>query len=153
MYKTAIAIFFLVGCLPLAADAEQDTSTNAVKAEKKVVAGAEKPIQLVPEGETHPPSIWMQQKLKHSQKIFAGMVEGDMLAVETAAHNLKFINRLEKFARGRSKAYRTQLRVFQHANEQILEGVKNDNLDRVMLGYQQLTVSCVTCHNQLRKIK
>ena len=120
------------------------TNTQAAQAKLEVA------VKLDENNPAQPPSVWMQQKLKHSQKIFAGLVEGDMFAVEDAARNLKFINRLENFVRGRTKAYRTQLRLFQHANAQILKGAEERNAERVLLGYQQMTVSCVTCHQQLR---
>ena len=108
------------------------------------------PVKLDPKGEAHPPSIWMQQKLKHSQNVFAGMVSGDLVQVEESAQYLQLVNRLESFARRRSPEYRTQLRVFRYANNEILKGAKEKNLNRVTLGYNQLTVSCVACHQQLR---
>lgn len=124
------------------------------KAEGKPVvkknASEEKPVKLSPDGEAHTPSIWMQQKLKHSQKIFAGMVEGDLFAVEDAARHLKFMSRLEYFVKARHKGYRTQLKAFYFANNEILEGAQEKNIDRVTLGYNQMTLSCVACHKQLR---
>lgn len=96
------------------------------------------------------PSVWMDQKLKHSQKIFAAMVEGDLFTVEDAARQLKFISRLENFVKARHKGYRTQLRAFNFANNEILEGAKEKNIDRVTLGYNQMTLSCVACHKKLR---
>lgn len=127
----------------------------AVKVQEKKKAKPEsktesKSVKLELDGESHPPSVWMQQKLKHSQKIFAGMVEGDLIAIEEAARHLQFINRLENFVRGQSKGYRTQLRQFQYANDEIVKGAKDKNLDRVTLGYSQLALSCVACHKQLR---
>jgi hypothetical protein len=128
----------------LAQDTDSKTKPESVQSESK-------PVKLDEQGEAHPPSIWMQQKLKHSQKIFAGMVEGNLLQVEDSARNLKRINRLESFVRGRSKEYRTQLRIFRYANEEILKGAAEKNLDRVTLGYNQMTLSCVACHKRLRQ--
>lgn len=102
-------------------------------------------------GESQPPSIWMRQKLKHSQRIFAAMVEGDLSQVEDSAQLMKTVNRLESFVRGKSKDYGTQLKLFQYANDEILKGAKERNLDRVTLGYNQMTISCVACHKQLRR--
>ena len=125
--------------------------SKKLAASKKPPATLESPVKLHPKGEAHPPSIWMQQKLKHSQKIFAAMVEGDLFQVEDSARHLKMINRLENFVRGKSRDYRTQLKLFQFANDEILNGAKEKNLDRVTLGYNQMTISCVKCHKQLRK--
>ena len=135
----------------LAADQQADKkSDQPASAAKENSDNPETKVQLKAGGESHPPSIWMQQKLKHSQKIFAGMIEGDMPAVETAARNLQLINRLEGFVRGKSKDYRMQLRLFQYANEEILKGAGERNADRVLMGYNQMTISCVACHKQLR---
>lgn len=111
---------------------------------------SETKVQLEEGGESHPPSVWMQQKLKHAQMVFSGMIEGDMPAVESAARNLQLINRLESFVRGKSKDYRMQLRLFRYANEEILKGAGERNMDRVLVGYNQMTISCVACHKQLR---
>ena len=135
----------------LAQETPTKVSNNPAGASEKATTGAEStPVKLDPKGEAHPPSIWMQQKLKHSQKVFAGMVEGDLVQVEESAQHLQLINRLESFARRRSTEYRTQLRLFRYANNEILKGAKEKNLDRVTLGYNQLAVSCVACHKQLR---
>lgn len=135
---------------------ETDRKAKAKKPTKKDAVAktdAGLPVKLDPKGEAHPPNIWMQQKLKHSQKIFAGMVEGDLFAVEDAAKHLMFLNRLEYFVHGKTKGYRTQLKQFQYANTEILKGAKEKNLDRVTLGYNQMTNSCVACHKQLRRSK
>jgi len=145
-------ILLLVATLSCVAD-ERKKDEQAVKPKPAVTktSSDEKPVKLTPDGEAHLPSIWMEQKLKHSQKIFAGMVEGDLFAVEDAARHLKFMSRVENFVKARHKGYRIQLRAFQFANEEILKGGKDKNIDRVTLGYNQMTVSCVACHKQLRE--
>ena len=87
---TLVAISF--HCLAQDVDSEKPAKTKPKSAQIE-----SKPVKLDAQGEAHPPSIWMQQKLKHSQKIFAGMVQGDLLLVEDSARNLKRINRLESF--------------------------------------------------------
>lgn len=157
MKTTTIAIFTLTLAATISAacigqDAKQPVpiaapATPAQDPDKQ----DSQPVKLEHDGEAHPTNIWMQLKLKHSQKIFTGMVEGDLLTVEDSAANLKLVNRLERFVKVKSTDYRTQLKLFQYANEEILKGAKENNLDRVTLGYNQMTLSCVACHKQLRK--
>ena len=136
---------FSLGCFA------QEVSTDLIRDEStEFLKEKEKPVKLTPDGEARLPSIWMQQKHKNAQKIFAGMVEGDLFAVEDAARHMQFLNRLENFVRAKDKGYRTQLNVFQFATKEIFQGAKDKNLDRVTLGYNQMTLSCVACHKQMR---
>ena len=133
--------------------AQESDSTNRdkqVDTSSKKTSDEEQPIKLDPKGEALPPSIWMQQKLKHSQNIFKGMVKGDLMLVEESARHLSVLHRLESFVRRDSKDYRAQMTLFEHANNEILKGAQAKNLDRVTLGYNQMTVSCVACHKHLR---
>lgn len=146
-----LSLILLLSLMSIPCNAQDRRETKQKpKTEPSQATSKEKLVKLTPDGEAHTPSIWMQQKLKHSQKIFAGMVEGDLFAVEDAARNLKFTSRLEHFVKARHKGYRTQLKAFYFANEEILKGAREKNIDRVTLGYNQMTVSCVACHKQLR---
>jgi hypothetical protein len=49
--------------------------------------------------------------------------------------------------------YRTQLEVFNDANEQIIRQAQKDNVEGAALAFTQLTISCVNCHKQLRESK
>jgi|GEM_PF-4767426 len=147
MKTITFALLLAIMSISCVAELNQETKP---KPKTTKSANEEKPVKLTPDGEAHKPSIWMQQKLKHSQMIFAGMVEGDLFAVEYAARHLKFMSRLENFVKARHKGYRTQLKAFQFANDEIIEGASEKNLDRVTLGYNQMTLSCVACHKKLR---
>ena len=119
------------------------------------LGAAEDTTPLADRGDAEPKaaSVWMKQKLQYSQKIFAGLTMGDLVAVEDDAKQMKLINRLESFVRGRSNPYRTQLKQFQFANDEIIRGAREKNIERVTLGYNQLSVSCVMCHKHLRERK
>ncbi len=49
--------------------------------------------------------------------------------------------------------YKTQLEVFATANEEIIRQADEDNVEGAALAFTQLTISCVNCHKQLRKIE
>ena len=93
----------------------------------------------------------MKQKLAFSQKVFAGLTEGNLVKAKEAAQAMKLLNKLELFARRKSPAYRRQLRMFEFANDEIVEGAENNNLERATLAYTQLSISCISCHRQLRR--
>jgi hypothetical protein len=98
-------------------------------------------------------SIWMKRKLEHSQKVFAALAAGDFEQIAASSKSLDTLNTLEKFIRGRNPEYRTQLEIFRYANQQILKQAEAKNLDGATLAFNQLTLSCVNCHRQLRDTK
>ena len=52
---------------------------------------------------------------------------------------------METWVRGTAE-YRTQLRIFQNANEQLIRMADEEKLDGAALAYVQLTLNCVNCH-------
>jgi len=46
--------------------------------------------------------------------------------------------------------YRTQLRLFEFADRELIRAAAEKNLDAATLAYNQLTVSCVNCHKIVR---
>lgn len=103
-----------------------------------------------PKATSDEPSVWMKMKLEYSKKIIEGLAAGDFDMIAKNASAMNGLNRIEDFVRGRTPGYRTQLRIFQHANEEIAAQAKSRNLEGVALAFNQLTMSCVSCHKQLR---
>lgn len=95
-------------------------------------------------------SVWMRMKLKQTQVILEGLTRGDFATVEKNATTMRRLSRLERFVRGRTPAYKTQLEAFQHANERIIQQAQKENLEGTALAYTQLTFSCIQCHQHLR---
>ena len=96
------------------------------------------------------PSFWMEQKLIFSQKILAGLSRGDFDEIHKNATAMKGLNKVEYFVRREPPEYRTQLRVFQYATDEMIRHAEKSNLDGATLAFAQLTISCVNCHKQLR---
>ncbi|MCA9231604.1 MAG: hypothetical protein KDA57_13215 [Planctomycetales bacterium] len=95
-------------------------------------------------------SFWMEAKLKKSQDIFAALTEGDYQGIVENAASLKTLSQVEGFVRKRNPEYRTQLRAFEFALYEIQKQAEKENIEGVVLGFNQLTLSCVHCHKQLR---
>ncbi|MCA9265804.1 MAG: cytochrome c [Planctomycetales bacterium] len=102
------------------------------------------------EGE-HPANFWMNQKLRYSQNIFAALTTADFPAIHENASRMKRLNKIEKFFRRQPEGYNTQLRLFNHATNELIVAAEHENLGEATLAFNQLTVSCVACHKHLRE--
>jgi hypothetical protein len=102
------------------------------------------------------PSDWMKQKLEMSQKILAGLTQGDFETVETNAQKMNVVNFMEKLVASDQphyKEYMRQLNAFETANRELLRQSAAKNIEGSTLAYMQLTVSCVHCHRVVRDAK
>lgn len=95
-------------------------------------------------------SDWMKRKLDYTQKILSGLAKGDYEAIRVNAELMNKLTPIERFIRGRTPAYRTQLQVFQFANEELIRLAEEKNIDGAALAFTQLTLSCVNCHKVIR---
>lgn len=114
------------------------------------LAAANGQEQKTPETAETQPSVWMRKKLEYSRNILAGLASEDFDKVAANAQSMQGMSRFEGFLRGKMPGYRTQLEVFQDANEEIIRQAQKDNIEGAALAFTQLTISCVNCHKQLR---
>jgi len=95
-------------------------------------------------------SIWMRQKVQASQAILTGLASADFQAIGQNAAAMSAMEQLEKWLRADSPGYRTQLRLFEFADRELIRAAREKNLDAATLAYNQLTISCVNCHKIVR---
>jgi hypothetical protein len=95
----------------------------------------------------------MKQKLEASQNILAGLTEADFGKVRTNAEALSFLGYLEKWAHADTPNYKRQMLYYDYANRDLIRQAKEKNLDGAILAYNQLTASCVQCHQIIRDVK
>ena len=119
-------------CAQLAGDAEQE--------KKPAVASASTTF-----------SVWMDVKVEESQKVFAALARADFKGIVASTEKLKKVSTLEGFVRRNAPGYRTQLRSFEFAVDEIQQQAKRESIEGVTMGFNQLTLSCVNCHRQLRR--
>jgi hypothetical protein len=100
-----------------------------------------------------PVSFWMEKKLEYSQGILRGLAVGDLQSVQEKAEQMRVVSRVEGWVRNRKPGYREQFQAFEFANAEILRNAKANNLDGATIGFQQLTISCVSCHKILRDVE
>lgn len=108
-------------------------------------------VEPFPDTEARPFNFWMDVKLEESQKIFAALAKADFETLVSSTKKLTALSELEGFVRNRTPGYRTQLRSYQFAIREIEQQAKRESIEGVTLGFQQLTLSCVNCHRQLRE--
>ena len=97
-----------------------------------------------------PPSFWMKKKLEYSERILEGLVQEDFELIAKNARAMNSLSQIEHHARGRTAGYRTQLRIFRFANEELIRQAEKERIDGAAVAYMQLTLSCVNCHKIVR---
>jgi hypothetical protein len=106
------------------------------------VGGAEKPAQKG--------SLLMAKKLEHAQGILEGLATKDFDLIARHAKLMSTFTELEQWFRSDLPDYDTQLRMFRHANEELIRQAKAKNLEAADLAYVQMTLCCVSCHKTVR---
>lgn len=133
-----VALLF-TGCIALAGD-------EPIKA----AAGTEKKKEAVQD--TKPVSFWMEKKLEYTQEIIRGLATGDLPEVAKRAEQMRLLSRVEGWVRKGRPGYRAHFQAFEFANAEILRNARANNLDGAAIGFQQLTITCVSCHKMLRDV-
>jgi hypothetical protein len=98
-------------------------------------------------------SVWMKAKTQFTQDILIGLTEGDYEKIENSAKALGVADFLEYWFRAKQPNYRKQMMFFAHANQEVIRHAKAKNLAGVTLAFNQLTASCVECHQIVRDAK
>ncbi len=130
-------VLLWIGCVTAIAD---DPKTDPAEPASPS-ATADKPV-----------SFWMEKKLEYSQEILRGLASGDLRDVADKAEQMRLLAKVEGWIRNRKPGYRAQFQAFQFANAEILRYARADNLDGATIAFQQLTISCVSCHKMLRDL-
>ncbi len=135
---SSIVLLACVGMLlPIAAMAQKEAPKAKQNAKKQ---GHERPL-----------SFWMEKKMEYTQDILRGLVSGDLQEVADKAEQMRVVSKVEGWIRGKKSGYRTQLQVFEFANNEILRQARGENLEGTTMAFQQLTAACVSCHKTIRE--
>ena len=94
-------------------------------------------------------SYWMKKKLEYAEKILSGLATEDFEAIGKTARSMSKLSVLENWTR-KSEPYRTQLKIFGYANDELIRMADDKNLDGCAVAYVQLTLSCINCHRVVR---
>lgn len=99
-------------------------------------------------------NFWMKKKLEFSQHILGGLATADFEQISKSAASMNNLSQIERWTRrSNAEEYRTQLRIFRFANEDLVRQADKKNIEGVSLAFSQLTLSCVNCHKLIRDTK
>ena len=116
-------------------------------------------LLLIPSGlaqkaeEKEKASIWMKKKIEYAQRLLLDVTRADFAAVLEHAKEMQFLGYLEKYDRSDIPGYKRQVSHFEAAIEELIKNAEAKSLQGVTLSFQQLTNSCVQCHQAMRQGK
>jgi hypothetical protein len=115
--------------------------------ETPVVEGPVSPVVT----EEQPISFWMEKKLEYSKDMLGALAAGQFEEIEKHAERMRLVGKIEGFVRGRSPSYASHLQSFDLATRELKRQARAESIEGATLAFNQLTTSCVTCHQTLRE--
>lgn len=95
----------------------------------------------------------MRAKLTYSQKILEGIATEDYPAVAANAQKLSLMTLEANWNILTTPDYLQHSMEFRRAADVVRDAAKKENLDGATLGYLQMTLKCVHCHQHVRKVR
>ena len=95
----------------------------------------------------------MIDKLRFSQELLQGIALTDFPKIISSAEDLLKLSRTAEWLANNTPKYELHSNAFQRAAETVIQKAKAKNIDGVVLAYQDLTMSCVRCHQYLREVR
>lgn len=95
----------------------------------------------------------MKKKLALSQKIMEGLALEDFDKIKTGADDLIVVRQQAAFMVGKTVKYEVYANDFQRQLEEIQKAAKKKNVEAAALGYVEMTLTCVRCHQYVRDEK
>jgi len=142
----------ILGALVLAGTANMFAQSPADPQDQPSAAAAQDDGTKTPEvTEERPMSFWMEKKLDYSKAILESLTKGEFDKLAKEADQMRALGKIEGFVRRKNESYRTQLRTFDFASQELVRQAKRNNAEGAALAFNQLTNSCVACHVMLRE--
>ncbi len=95
--------------------------------------------------------VLMRDKLTHMQKVLDGLVTDDFEKIAEEAEMLRILGRAASWQAIDTKEYKTHSRRYARLTSNLAAAGKRRNRDAALLQYLQLNVTCVDCHEYIRK--
>lgn len=138
-------VFAITAQGPLHGQAPQDPPLAVVQAAEDTSHG-----QATRDLEQNP-NFWMEQKLRLSKEMLTGLARADFDMLGKNAEFLRGLNRVEAFVLREPEGYRDELKQFDIATKALVQAAQDENLAAATLAFNQITISCASCHQQLRE--
>ena len=95
----------------------------------------------------------MKKKLALAQRILDGLAMEDFDKIKTGADDLVTVRQQAAFMVGKTAKYEVYANEFQKHLESIQAGAKKKSVDAAALGYVEMPLTCVRCHQYVRDEK
>ena len=93
---------------------------------------------------------FMQAKLRHSQKILEGLALENFDMIVKHAQEMSLLSLESHWNVLRTQRYVDESADFRHAIERLIEAATAKKIDATALGYVDVTLKCIHCHNYVR---
>lgn len=141
-----LLVVVAMGWITLVAQAQETAQPGKPKGKDQVK------VDKIPKvTQEKPMSFWMEQKLDFSKSILESLTKGDFETLASDAEQMRLLGKIEGFVRRKNADYRTQLRTFDIANQELVRQAQRKNSEGATLAFNQLTTSCVACHLLIRE--
>jgi hypothetical protein len=100
-----------------------------------------------------PVSEFMKAKLKHSQRILAGLALEDFKEIASGAREIIELSQASSWQVFDTEDYLLHSADFRRAAQALEYAAKNRNLDGATLAYVDMTMKCVKCHKYVRGVR
>jgi hypothetical protein len=95
----------------------------------------------------------MIDKLKNAQLLLEGLATNDFAKVKKSAEELILISKMAEWKVLQTPRYQLCSDEFRRAAEKVIQKAKAKNIDGVALGYVEMTLTCVKCHQYVREVR
>lgn len=106
----------------------------------------------IKQGQQKPLSVFMRKKLSASSMILEGLAVEDFSLVSEGARKLREMSQTEKWRVLNDPMYRQFSEEFLRITNKLTEAAKDEKLDTAALRWVDATMSCIECHQYVRKI-
>ena len=153
IWSVLVLVTLAITSTTLVSYAQQAEETATTEAQAAETTAAELSDETPDPADESKASFWMDQKLRLSKDILAGLANGDFQTIGEKAMFMRRLNRVEKFVRRGPAGYRQQLSRFNSANDALVEAAEKEDLNAATKAFNGLTTSCVECHKHLRAVE
>ena len=96
----------------------------------------------------------MAEKLKHAQRLLDGLATNDFGKITKSSDELLIISKTAEFtAASKTREYELHTNNFRRSLEEVVKKAKVKNLEGATLGYVDMTLTCVRCHQHTREVR
>jgi hypothetical protein len=95
----------------------------------------------------------MRRKLTESQKVLEGIALNNFDKIGSGAEELIQISKLAEWKVLKDPQYELFSNEFRRRADQVARAAKDKNLDGATLGYVEMTMTCVRCHQHVREVR